>query len=394
MNCSNYNNADYMSYAASDLIAKLKSDGFNVASVVLENLVKQLNIFFQNIEDSQRIAQMNQKLEHMMQVVEDSSHQINNEKHYAHTPEIRTRDQQEIILINAILHDTGRIFEIASLGTCGNQINFNHSTLGGKFLQDSVDTSLLDNAGKELAVGKVDEFLTSNIEKLFGEKATSEQLQKLSRLSLMCLPYNLNQLKIADDISTENLAIYCVTHHGDKDIPVDCIESVRPFLENVRISDRIANLEQGTMIDPALITGGKSADEIATIKQPIDIEENREDAPVIDDLTLHELTTGAKNPDGSTYMGVDRGRSVDEYGRKCVYTPMRMFLSRVGWLYADDNNAAFYSYCKQNKPFTKYIDKIRPYLSKEDALRMEKIEACVEKYVDMQISKMPEPEER
>lgn len=394
MNCNNYNDVNYMCHAGSDLIAKLNCTGFNVSSVVLENLVKQLNIFFHNIEDSHKIAQMNQKLEHMMQVVEDSFHQINNEKHYAITPEIRTRDQQEIILINAILHDTGRIFEIASLGTSGSQINFNHATIGEKFLQSSVGTPLLDNAGKELAVGKADEFLTSNIEKLFGAKATPEQLQKLSRLSLMCLPYNLNQLKVADDIRTENLAIYCVAHHGNKDIPVDCIESVRPFLENIRISDRIANLEQGAIIDPALITGGKSAEEIATIKQPIDIEENKKDAPVIDDLTLHELTTGAKRPDGSTYIGVDRGRSVDEYGKKCAYTPMRMFLSRVGWLYADDNNAAFYSYCKQSKPFTRYIDKIRPYLSKEDSLRMTEIETCVEKYVDMQISKVPDYEER
>lgn len=229
MNCNNYNDANYMCHAASDLIAKLKVGGFDVSSVVLENLVKQLNIFFQNIEDSHTIAQMNQKLEHMMQVIEDSSHQINNEKHYAITPETRTRDQQEIILINAILHDTGRIFEIASLGTSGSQINFNHATIGEKFLQNSVGTPLLDNAGKELVVGKVDEFLTSNIEKIFGAKATPEQLQRLSRLSLMCLPYNLNKLKAADDIRTENLLLYCVAHHGDKDIPVDCIESVRPF---------------------------------------------------------------------------------------------------------------------------------------------------------------------
>ena len=381
MNCTDYNDTEYMKKAAKDIISKLEQEGLSLSKNTLDKLMILLNAVFKDVKDVTKIRQMNQKLEHMMEVVEDSIDYINNKKHYSNQTIQLTPEQKETYVVNGILHDIGRIFEIYCLGTSGAQINFNHALLGSDFLKGHIGDSLTDNSGNKLPVEELDELLMKEPQEKFTVEDSGRQ--RIPRLRLMCYPDNLQKYKPeGEEEPIENILTYCTAHHGDKDIPEDCPFGTRKYLAAIRRTDRIANLMQGMNIDPSLITGGKTAEEIASTYQA------NGDIHVIDDITFSELTTGARGEDGTIYLGVDRQRKKDEQGNNLEYTPMRMFLSRVGWIYADDNDLSFYKFCKDTECIEKYIKTVKPYLTQEDLARMEKIEKHVKDYISQKIEEL------
>lgn len=386
MKCKDFTDIGYIDIAAEDIKEKLKKGNFMVAYTALENLMQMLKSFFDNTENKKSILHMNQKLEHMMQVIEESLYYINKERHYAKDNSMLDDRQREVYILNAIFHDIGRIFEIFSLGNCGANIAFNHSLLGGEFLKACPNAPLFDNLGNRLPTDNIDRILTTKLEKEFDRQLKQEELSRIPRVKLFCVPYDINKLYISDKHTSEEIITYCVTHHGDKEIPEDCPADVKPYLSNVRMIDQIANYVQGSYIPIELITGGKTLEQIGTICQPVDLEEKGDNANVIDDITYKELTTGVTLPDGTLSFGINRSRNKDEQGRNYEYTPIRHFLSRVGWIYYDkDNDLSFYIYCKKSGCITEYCNKIRQFLRPEDKIRLEEIEEYAKRHIDKEI---------
>lgn len=388
MKCSDFQDIQYIDFAAEDVKEKLRNEKFIIAYTALERLMQMLKSFFSSIENKNSILYMNQKLEHILQVVEESLYYINKERHYAKDNSVLNYMQREVYVLNAIFHDIGRIFEIFSLGNCGENIAFNHSLLGGEFLVKAPNTSLIDNSGNSLPVSEIDRMLILMLRQAVEEQVDEREVNKLSRIKLFCIPYNINKLYVSDNHKVEDIITYCVIHHGDKEIPDDCPEEIKPYLKNIRMIDQIANYVQGSYIPVELITGGKTLEQIATTCQPVDLQEKGKNANVIDDITYEELTTGIKLPSGIVNLGIDRSRNKDEAGRDYAYTPIRHFLSRVGWIYYDkDNDLSFYLYCKESSCIARYCDKIKPFLKNEDKIRLQKIEEYAEKHIEEEIIK-------